>query len=128
VFGKAADDAIATLVERKVYWETRLKSEALSSPSSLLARDARNGAPPASMASAEKKVWIGDATDAQYLETTSAHLIEVAGRLVAGDGLVWMDGEYARATPALLGQAERFEAAMRTAVEELEKKHAFERG
>src|ERR1700691_845294 len=47
VFGKAADDAIATFVERKVYWETRLKSEALSSPSSLLARDARNGAPPA---------------------------------------------------------------------------------
>jgi len=27
-----------------------------------------------------------------------------------------------------MGQAERFESAMRTAVEELEKKHAFERG
>jgi hypothetical protein len=84
-----------------------------------------DGAPAASV---EGKVWIGDATDAQYLETNSAHLIEIAGRLVAGDGLVRMDGEYAEATPALLGQAERFEAAMRAAVEELEKKHAFERG
>jgi hypothetical protein len=53
--------------------------------------------------------------------------VEVAGRLVA-DGLVRMDGEWAEATAGLMGQAERFESAMRTAVEELEKKHAFERG
>jgi hypothetical protein len=102
VFGKAADDEIATFVERKVYWETKL--------------------------SAEKRVWIGDPTDAQYLETTPAHLLEIAGRLMAGDGLVRIEGEWAEATPGLMGQAERFEAAMRTAVEELEKKHAFERG
>ena len=102
VFGKAADDEIATFVERKVYWETKLGSE--------------------------KRVWIADPTDAQYLETTPAHLVEVAGRLVAGDGLVRMEGERAEATAGLMGQAERFEAAMRTSVEELEKKHAFERG
>jgi hypothetical protein len=102
VFGKASDDEIATFVERKVYWETKL--------------------------SGEKRVWIGDPTDAQYLETTPVHLMEVAGRLVAGDGLVRMEGEWAEATPGLMGQAERFEAAMREAVEELEKKHAFERG
>jgi hypothetical protein len=102
VFGKAADDEIATFVERKVYWETKLGSE--------------------------KRVWIADPTDAQYLETTPAHLVEVAGRLVAGDGLVRMEGERAEATAGLMGQAERFEAAMRAAVEELEKKHAFERG
>jgi len=102
VFGKAADDEIATFVERKVYWETKLSSE--------------------------KRVWIADPTDAQYLETTPAHLVEVAGRLVAGDGLVRMEGERAEATAGLMGQAERFEAAMRAAVEELEKKHAFERG
>ena len=102
VFGKAADDEIATFVERKVYWETKLGSE--------------------------KRVWIADPTDAQYLETTPAHLVEVAGRLVAGDGLVRMEGERAEATAGLMGQAERFEAAMRISVEELEKKHAFERG
>jgi hypothetical protein len=41
---------------------------------------------------------------------------------------VRMDGEFAVATAGLMGQAERFEGAMRIAVEELEKKHAFERG
>jgi hypothetical protein len=121
VFGKAADDEIATFVERKVYWETKLRSK-----SPLLAKDARNGAPGAD--SVATKVWIGDPTDAQYLETTPAHLLEIAGRLVAGDGLVRMEGEWAEATAGLMGQEERFEAAMRTAVEELEKKHAFERG
>ena len=116
VFGKAADDAIATFIERKVYWETKLKSNSPPKP-----KDGLDG-PPSS------KVWIADPTDAQYLETTPAHLLEIAGRLVAGDGLVRMDGEFAEATPGLIGQAERFEAAMRMAVEELEKKHAFERG
>jgi hypothetical protein len=102
VFGKATDEVIATFIGRKVFWETKL--------------------------SAEKKVWIGDSMDAQYMETTSAHLVEIAGRLVAGDGLVRMKGEWAEATAALLGQEERFESAMRSAVEEVEKKHAFERG
>jgi hypothetical protein len=101
VFGKASDDVIATFLERKVYWTSK------------------NG---------DKRVWIGDPTEAQYLETTPAHLIELAGRLVAGDGLVRMEGDWAEATPGLMGQAERFEAAMRSAVQELEKKHAFERG
>jgi len=104
VFGKAADDAIATFVERKVYWQTKAAS------------------------SADKRVWIGDPTDAQYLETTPAHILEVAGRLVAGDGLIRLEAEWAEATPALLGHAERFESATRQAIEELEKKHAFERG
>lgn len=119
VFGKAADDVIATFIERKVYWETKLKS---NSPPSREERE-KDGAP----ASGEK-VWIGDPTDAQYLESTTGHMLEVAGRLVAGDGLVRMEGEFAIATAGLMGQAERFESAMRMAVEELEKKHAFERG
>ena len=119
VFGKASDDAVATFIERRVYWETKVKS---SSPSSRTERE-KDGAP-----AVENRVWIADPTEAQYLETTPAHLLEVAGRLVAGDGLVRMEGEWAEATPGLMGQAERFESAMRTAVEQLEKKHAFERG
>jgi hypothetical protein len=118
VFGKASDEVIATFIERKVYWETKVKS---NSPPSRTERE-KDGAP------ANAKVWIGDPTDAQYLETTPEHLLEVAGRLVAADGLVRMEREWAEATAGLMGQAERFEAAMRTAVEELEKKHAFERG
>jgi hypothetical protein len=110
VFGKATDDLIATFLERKIYWQSKLKSD------------------PATESPSEKKVWIADPTDAQYLEATPAHLIEVAGRLVAEDGLVCMEGEWAEPTAGLMGQTERFEAAMRTAVEELEKKHAFERG
>jgi hypothetical protein len=102
VFGKATDDVIATFIERKVYWQTKLTTD--------------------------KKVWIGDPTDAQYLETTPGHLVEIAGRLVAGDGLVRMEGEWAEATPGLVGQAERFENAMRAALQEVEEKHAFERG
>jgi len=73
-------------------------------------------------------VWIGDPADAQYLQTAPAHLIEVAARLVAAQGLVLIDGEYAEATQGLLNQSERFESARRSAVEELEKKHAYERG
>jgi hypothetical protein len=60
--------------------------------------------------------------------SATEHLLEVAGRLVSADGLVRMEGEWAEATPGLMGRAERFESAMRSAVEELEKKHAFERG
>jgi hypothetical protein len=110
VFGKASDEAIATFVERKVYWQAKLQSDA-----------------PAESVS-EKKVGIADPTDAQYLETTPAHLLEVAGRLAAGDGLIRVEGEWAEATASLMSQAQRFEQAMRAAVEELEKKHAFERG
>jgi CheY-specific phosphatase CheX len=65
--------------------------------------------------------------EAQYLETGVEHLMGIAGRM-AGDGLVRMEGEFAAATSGLMGRAEKFENAMRTAVEELEKKHAFERG
>jgi hypothetical protein len=118
VFGKATDEAIAEFLERKVYWATKLKS---NSPPSRKERE-KDGAP-----SVGGEVWIGDPTDAQYLESTPGHLLEIAGRLAAG-GMLRIDGEWAVATAGLMGQAERFESAMRTAVEALEKKHAFERG
>jgi hypothetical protein len=118
VFGKATDEAIAEFLARKVYWGTKRKS---NSPPSREGRE-KDEAP-----SVEDRVWIADPTDAQYLETTPGHLVEIAGRL-DGDGLVRMEGEWAKATAGLMERAERFEAAMRTAVEELEKKHAYERG
>jgi hypothetical protein len=101
VFGKATDDAMAEFVERKVYWQTKLTGE--------------------------KRVWIGDPAEAQYLQTTLGHLVGIAARPVAAQGLR-IDGEWAEATQGLLGQAARFENTRREAVEELEKKHAFERG
>ena len=130
VFGKASDETIATFIERKVYWETRVKSVTKHEEGMDGADEKqvphRSSAPVRNDIS--HKVWIGDPTEAQYLETTPGHLLEVAGRLVAGDGLVRMEGEWAEATPALMRQAEQFEGAANRALEEVEKKHAFERG
>jgi hypothetical protein len=42
--------------------------------------------------------------------------------------LLRIEGEFAEATQGLIGQAQRFEESRRLAVQELEKKHAFERG
>src|SRR6201988_751770 len=57
VFGKASDEAMAEFIETKVYWQTKLTGN--------------------------KRVWIGDPAEAQYVQTTPAHLIEIAARLVA---------------------------------------------
>jgi hypothetical protein len=100
VFGKATDEEVALLVARKVYWQTRL---------------------------AGGTVWVGDPTDALYVETSAAHLLEAARRLEER-GLLRLQGEMATANPSLMAQAEKFESDMRAALLELEKKHAFERG
>jgi hypothetical protein len=102
IFGKASDDVMAEFIERKVYWQTRLAGE--------------------------QRVWIADPAEAQYVQTTPNHLLEIAARLVAAQGLLRIEGEWGEPTSGLMNQAERFEAARRQAVEDLEKKHAFERG
>ncbi len=99
VFGEASDEEIAVLMSRKVYWQTKAGGAA----------------------------WLGDPTEALYVETTAAHCIEI-GRRLEGEGLIKLEGERAVATAALMAQAEKFEADRRAALEELEKKHAFERG
>jgi hypothetical protein len=98
VFGKAHDEAIALLLMRKVFWHTRLFGGT---------------------------VWIGDPTEALYVENTVAHVLEIA-RGLAESGLMTIEGERASANAALMAQAEKFEADMKTAQAELEKKHAFE--
>ncbi len=109
IFGKATDDATAAFVETKVFWETKLT------------KPAENGE--------LQRVWIADPTEAQYLQTTPQHLADIACRLVAPQGLIHVDDDgWAEAMPALMSQTERFENARQQAVEELEKKHAFERG
>jgi len=116
VFGRATDEAMAEFVERKVYWETRFSGP---HPSNI----AKGGAASSDLT----RVWVGDPAEAQYVQTAPAHLLEIAARL-AEQRLLRIDGEYAVATPALMNRAERFENARRAALEELEKKHAFERG
>jgi len=100
VFGKASDEEIARLLARKVYWQTRLVGET---------------------------VWVGDPAEALYVQTSTAHVLRVAGKLQA-QGMINLNGELATANPQLMQGAEEFAADMRAALEELEKKHAFERG
>jgi hypothetical protein len=100
VFGKASDAEVEAMVARKVYWQTRLVGGA---------------------------AWVGDPTEALYLEATPAHVLEVARKL-AQEGLMTVEGERAAANASLMAQAEKFEGEMRLALEELEKKHAYERG
>jgi hypothetical protein len=102
VFGKATDDVMAEFIERKVYWQAHLTGD--------------------------KRVWIADPAESQYVQTIPAHLLEVAARLVAAQGLLRIEGEWAEATAGLMNQSDRFETIRRQAIEELEKKHAFERG
>jgi hypothetical protein len=99
-FGKGSDEDVLRLLERKVYWETRL-----------------TGA----------KVWVGDPTEAMYVESSVEHLLQLAHKLEE-QGLLKLEGERAAATPQLMAQGGKFEGDLRAALEELEKKHAFERG
>jgi hypothetical protein len=56
-----------------------------------------------------KPVWIADPRDAQYLNTTEADLLRMAGQ-EAGEGLMTLNGEYAAATPQLMARAAEYEA------------------
>jgi hypothetical protein len=100
IFGKASDEEIAGMIERKVFWQTLLVGG---------------------------DVWLGDATEALYLDTTVDHIAEIAAGL-AQKGLFTLARRYATALPALMGQKDRFEAEMATSRQQLEEKHAFERG
>jgi hypothetical protein len=98
VFGKASDEDIANLITRKVFWHSRLVGG---------------------------NVWVGDPAEALYVESTVEHVLELARRLSEA-GLMTLEGEWASANASLMAQAEKFEAEMKSAQAELEKKHAFE--
>lgn len=99
-FGKATDEEIARLIERKVYWQTHL-----------VGGDVR----------------LNDPTEALYLDTTAEHFAEVAAGL-SGQGLFTIARGHATALPALMDQKDRFASEMAAALGQLEEKHAFERG
>jgi hypothetical protein len=100
VFGKAKDEDILLLLKRKIFWQTK---------------------------AARGPVWIADPNEALYVESDPAHIVELSRKLVQ-EGVVTLEGEYASANALLMAQSEIFENEMRSALAELEKKHAFERG
>ena len=99
VFGKATDQDLRRLITRKVYWQGKQNAE----------------------------TWVADPTEALYVESSTDHLLDI-GRELERQGLIHLAGGFATAGPALMAQAERIEADASLALEELEKKHAFERG
>jgi hypothetical protein len=62
-----------------------------------------------------KPVWIADPRDAQYLNTSEADLLRMAGH-EAGEGLAVLDGEYAAPTPQLMARAPEYTAALEAAL------------
>jgi hypothetical protein len=96
-FGEATDRERASLLLRKVFWQTKL---------------------------GHSRLILSDPADAQYLDTTPEHLVEIAKALPE----LRISGEYAEAAPELMARAAEIEQQARVAREELEKKHAFERG
>ncbi|HET9698561.1 MAG TPA: hypothetical protein VFP40_16940 [Terriglobales bacterium] len=99
-FPAANDDEITQFLLRKVFWADRLSSSGVN---------------------------VADVTDAQYVSTTPEHLRELAQKL-AGQGLVRVDGDRAFASEGLTKHAATFEADMKSVLQDLQQKHAFERG
>jgi hypothetical protein len=60
-------------------------------------------------------VWIADPRDAQYLNTTEADLLRIAGE--AGQSLMALDGEFAAAAPGLMARAPEYQAALQSALD-----------
>ncbi len=104
IFQRASDAELADFIRRKLYWEHKLGGSAAAS-------------------------WILDPVDLLYLGASAERMLAGARRLAAEGMIRFQNGdEYAAPTEALLAQWQRMEEEMRQAREEMEKKHAFERG
>jgi hypothetical protein len=100
-FPAATDDQITQLLLRKMFWTDRLHKGTA--------------------------VPIADPLDALYVSSTGEHLHDLAQKL-ATQGLIKLAGDYAAATDALNKHAATFEADRQSVIEQLQQKHAFERG
>jgi len=114
-FANASPEQLAEFFARKVFWG----SPASPANASAVSGDAR------------EPVLIADPCDAQYLGAADPNMIDkllAAAKDLATRGMLELAGDYARATDGLLVQRESFVAAKDHAVEELHRKHVFERG
>ena len=99
-FPPASDDELTQLLLRKVYWTGQ---------------------------SGKDETVVADEIDALYVNTTVDRLLQLAQKL-ASQGVIRLNGNRAVATDAIAKHAESFQADMTLQLEELQKKHTFERG
>lgn len=90
IFTETSDEERLAYLLRKVYWLSGVLGEG-------------------------KPVWVADPRDAQYLNTTEADLLRMAGH-EAGEGLMVLEGEFAAATPALMERAAEYKARLDAAL------------
>lgn len=91
LFTETSDEQRLAFLLRKVYWLSGVLGEG-------------------------RPVWIADPRDAQYLNTTEADLLRMAGH-EAAEGLMTVESEFAAATPALMKRAAEYQAQLETALE-----------
>ena len=99
-FQSPSDQQLLDFTRRKIYWNAKLELG---------------------------KAWITDPVEALYLSSSKERLLGAAQQL-ASQGFCKMDGDYATATASLLKQADVIEADMKKALDEINAKHAYERG
>jgi hypothetical protein len=98
-FQNPDEAGLAEFVMRKVYWAQKLGGG---------------------------KTLIADPVEALYTTKTVDQLMDAARKL-AQQGLIKLEGDYATATEALMSKSEVIEAALDSALGEIEAKHEFEK-
>ncbi|MEO5935602.1 MAG: hypothetical protein ABIP81_00150 [Terriglobales bacterium] len=98
-FQNPSDAELLEFLKRKTYWAKKL---------------------------GQGQVRVNDPVDALYLKRTTEQL-SAAGKALAQQGMIKLEGENATATDALMKEAAAIEAAMQAAMAEIEAKHEFEK-
>jgi hypothetical protein len=75
----------------------------------------------------QKTIELADPVEGLYLTRTADQLVELAKQLAA-EKLITLSGSQASATPALMAESAHIEADTRKVLDELNAKHAYERG
>src|SRR4051812_163584 len=99
-FQNPSDDQLFGYLKRSIYWRTKLGA---------------------------RSIEILDPVEELYLTRTGDQIFEVAKKL-ATDKLITLSGSTAMATPALMSQSAAIEADATKTLDDLNAKHAYERG
>lgn len=98
-FQNPDENGLLEFLKRKVYWAKKL---------------------------GQGKTLISDPVDALYLNRTPGQLF-AAAKALEKQGWLTFEGEFAHATDALMKDSAAIEGAMKSALEEIEAKHEFEK-